>query len=113
MKEFTLTVPYSSQSIAFIVKENRRSEFTKWEDIFDNEKHIIGIPEFYYSENIIKRYFKQGKAWKRTCPACENEMGMARVLRAKGSSGMYWLCQNNSCNTLVTTAGAKAGALAL
>ncbi len=54
---------------------------------------------------------KKGKAWKRSCPSCENEMDMARVLRANGPSGMYWLCQNNSCNTLVTTAGAVAGTL--
>lgn len=54
---------------------------------------------------------KKGKAWKRACPACETEMDMARILRAKGPSGMYWLCQNNSCNTMVTTSGAVAGTL--
>ncbi len=68
MKEFTLTVPYSSQSIAFIVKDERRSEFTNWKNIFNNENLIIGIPELYYSENLIKRYFKHGKVWEISTP---------------------------------------------
>jgi len=68
MKEFTLTVPYSNQSIAFIVKDKRRSEFTNWKNIFSNENLIIGIPELYYSENLIKRYFKHGKVWEISTP---------------------------------------------
>jgi len=68
MKELTLTVPYSSQSIAFIVKKERRSEFTNWQSIFNNENYIIGIPELYYNENLIKRYFKHGKVWKISTP---------------------------------------------
>ncbi len=68
MKEFTLTVPYSSQSIAFIVKEERRSEFTNWQNIFSNDKLIIGIPELYYNDNLIKRYFKHGKVWEISTP---------------------------------------------
>ena len=68
MKEFTLTAPYSSQSIAFIVKEDRRNEFTNWKNIFSNENYIIGIPELYYSENLIKRYFKHGKVWEISTP---------------------------------------------
>lgn len=68
MREFTLTVPYSSQSIAFIVKEERRSEFSNWQDIFKREDLIIGIPELFYSENLIKRYFKHGKVWQISTP---------------------------------------------
>ncbi len=68
MKELTLTVPYSSQSIAFIVKEERRSEFTDWKTIFSKEELIISIPELYYSENIIKRYFKHSKVWEISTP---------------------------------------------
>lgn len=56
---------------------------------------------------------KKGKSWVRPCPACETEMGMAKVMRVKGSSGMFWLCTNTSCNTLVTTAGATVGTLSL
>jgi len=68
MKEFTLTVPYSSQSIAFIVKDERRSEFTDWKTIFSNEELIISIPELYYNENLIKRYFKHSKVWEISTP---------------------------------------------
>ena len=68
MQEFTLTVPYSSQSIAFIVKDDRRSEFTNWKNIFSNEALIIGIPELYFSENLIRRYFKHGKVWQISTP---------------------------------------------
>ena len=68
MKELTLTIPYSSQSIAFIVKEERRSEFTDWKTIFDNESLIISIPELYYNENLIKRYFKHNKVWEISTP---------------------------------------------
>lgn len=68
MKEFTLTVPYSSQSIAFIVKDERRSEFTDWKSIFSNEELIISIPELYYNENLIKRYFKHSKVWEISTP---------------------------------------------
>lgn len=68
MKEFTLTAPYSEQAIALIVKENRRNEFTRWKDILSNENLIIGIPELYYSENLIKRYFRQDKVWEISTP---------------------------------------------
>ena len=68
MKEFTLTIPYSSQSIAFIVKDERRSEFTDWKAIFDNEELIISIPELYFNENLIKRYFKHSKVWEISTP---------------------------------------------
>jgi ABC-type amino acid transport substrate-binding protein len=68
MRKFTLTVPYSSQSLVFIVKENRRSEFTNWVSIVKNKNFIIGIHELYYSENLIKRYFKLGTAWEISTP---------------------------------------------
>lgn len=56
---------------------------------------------------------KKGKAWVRSCPECETDMNMAKIMRVEGSSGMYWLCTNTSCNTLVTTAGGSAGTLEL
>lgn len=54
---------------------------------------------------------KKGKASARPCPVCGTDMAMAKVLRVEASSGMYWLCTNNSCNSMVTTSGAQAGAL--
>ena len=56
---------------------------------------------------------KKGKGTQKSCPTCENEMQIAKLIRTTGPSGMFWLCQNGSCNTLVTTAGAHAGTLAL
>lgn len=54
---------------------------------------------------------KKGKAAARPCPTCGTDMAMAKVLRVEESSGMYWLCTNNTCNTMVTTSGARAGVL--
>ncbi|MGL1956236.1 MAG: cation:dicarboxylase symporter family transporter [Colwellia sp.] len=68
IKEFTLTIPYSSQSIAFIVKEERRNEFTNWSNIFNRDDLIIGIPEIYFSENLVNRYFHHGKVWEISTP---------------------------------------------
>lgn len=68
MKDFTLTASYSTQSIAFIVKDERRSEFTNWKSIFADESLIIGIPELYYSESLINRYFKHSKVWEISTP---------------------------------------------
>jgi hypothetical protein len=47
------------------------------------------------------------------CPECENEMQIAQLIRVSGPSGMFWLCENRSCNTLLTTANAPAGTLEL
>ncbi len=68
MKEYTLTVPYSSQSMAFLVKEERRKEFNDWQSIFAREDLIIGIPEIFYSENIVSRYFEKTTAWEIATP---------------------------------------------
>ncbi len=56
---------------------------------------------------------KKGKANAKACPVCEGEMQISKLIRVSGPSGMFWLCQNGSCNSLVTTAGAAAGALTL
>lgn len=54
---------------------------------------------------------KKGKAAAKACPVCGTDMAMAKVLRVEAASGMYWLCTSNTCNSLMTTAGARAGAL--
>lgn len=56
---------------------------------------------------------KKGKSQAKHCPECDSEMQISKVLRVTGASGMYWLCSNNSCATLVATSGARAGALEL
>ncbi len=68
MKKYTLTIPYSTQPIAFLVKKSRRSEFTQWKNIINQKDLIIGIPELFFSENIVKRYFSLDKAWQISTP---------------------------------------------
>lgn len=68
MMEFTLTVPYSKQDIAFIVKDERRAEFTHWKKLLKRDDLIVGIPEIFFYEDAINRYFTHGKAWEITTP---------------------------------------------
>lgn len=68
MKQYTLTVPYSSQSMAFLVKEERRKEFSDWQSIIAREDLIIGIPEIFYSKNIFHRYFENATVWELSTP---------------------------------------------
>lgn len=68
MKEFSLSVPYSSQHIAFVVKDERRAEFVEWEKIVSRKDLIIGIPEIFFYEKAIEANFKNGKAWKISTP---------------------------------------------
>ena len=68
MKEFSLSVPYSSQHIAFVVKDKRRAEFVEWKKIVNRKDLIIGIPEIFYYEKAISATFKNGKAWKIATP---------------------------------------------
>lgn len=68
MQNYTLTIPYSSQSIAFLVKEARRKEFSDWKNIISRKDLIIGIPEIFYSENVVKRYFSHITAWEISTP---------------------------------------------
>lgn len=68
MKEFSLTVPYSSQHIAFVVKDERRAEFVEWEKIINRQDLIIGVPEIFYYEKAIADNFKNGKVWKISTP---------------------------------------------
>ncbi len=56
---------------------------------------------------------KKGKAQAKLCPECESEMTISKILRVEAASGMFWLCGNNSCATMVATSGANAGKLEL
>lgn len=68
MKEFSLSLPYSSQHIAFVVKDDRRAEFITWEQIVSRKDLIIGIPEKFFYEKAIAKNFTNGKAWKISTP---------------------------------------------
>ena len=55
---------------------------------------------------------KIGRATSRTCPECDSEMQVTRIMRySEGPSGMLWTCTNTSCLTLVTKNGNKVGSL--
>jgi proton glutamate symport protein len=68
MKEFSLSLPYSSQHIAFVIKDDRRAEFVDWKQIVNRDDLIIGIPEKFFYEKAIADNFKNGKAWKISTP---------------------------------------------
>lgn len=68
MKEFSLSLPYSTQHVAFVVKDNRRAEFVEWEKIVSRKDLIIGIPEKFFYEKAIADNFTNGKAWKISTP---------------------------------------------
>ena len=68
MAQFTLTMPYSTQSIAIIVKDERRAEFTQWDNILQRDDLILGIPESFYYKKAIAKTFTHGKAWEISTP---------------------------------------------
>jgi len=68
MTRFTLTAPYSQQSLAFIVKDERRAEFTQWSNIVTNKNLTIGIPETFFYQKAVERNFIYGKAWEISTP---------------------------------------------
>lgn len=68
MKGFTLSVPYSNQHVAFVVKNDRRAEFVSWKNILSRKDLIIGIPEIFFYEKAVSKNFTKGKAWKISTP---------------------------------------------
>jgi Na+/H+-dicarboxylate symporter len=68
MVKFTLTVPYSQQSLAFIVKDERRVEFKEWAKIIKNKTLTIGIPETFFYQKAVERNFIYNDAWKISTP---------------------------------------------
>ena len=68
MKKYSLTVPYTKQTIAFLVKDERRSEFTQWQSILDNKELTVGIPETFFYKEALERHFIHGKAWEISTP---------------------------------------------
>jgi len=68
MKTYTLTIPYSTQELAFIVKDDRRAEFTIWKELIDREDLIVGIPETFFYKQGVKEGFKNTTAWEISTP---------------------------------------------
>ncbi len=68
MAQFTLTMPYSTQNIAIVVKDKRRAEFTDWDTILQREDLTLGIPETFFYKKAVARNFTKGKAWEISTP---------------------------------------------
>lgn len=68
MRTYTLSMPYGEQSLAIVVKKERRAEFIYWRDIVENTSSILSIPEtFFYRDAITRNHFK-GKVWEISTP---------------------------------------------
>jgi proton glutamate symport protein len=68
MRRFSLSAPYSQQSLAIIVKDERRAEFTEWQAIITNESLVLGIPETFFYEDAVSTFFKHDTAWELSTP---------------------------------------------
>ena len=68
MQTYGLTVPYTSQPLAFVVKKERRTEFTNWLSAIEREELTIGVPEAFFYKNKIANTFTKAKAWKISSP---------------------------------------------
>jgi len=103
MAQFTLTLPYTTQSIAIIVKDKRRAEFTQWDNILRREDLILGIPESFYYKKAVARMFTHGKAWEISTPRLffkpDNAHIDAMVFGAAASSA--WTLLNPSYTVVV------------
>ncbi|MBA2662134.1 MAG: hypothetical protein H0U74_07535 [Bradymonadaceae bacterium] len=55
---------------------------------------------------------KKGKGSARTCPSCNTDMQMTRVMRfTEGPSGMFWVCTSATCMFVVSKHDVKVGSL--
>ncbi len=68
MRSFGLTIPYTSQQLAFVVQKQRRTEFKTWLTAIDREEIVIGVPEAFYYKNRISSTFTKAKAWEISSP---------------------------------------------
>ncbi|GHG05895.1 cation:dicarboxylate symporter family transporter [Thalassotalea marina] len=68
LTQLTLTDSYVQQHVAFLVKDNRRAEFTDWNKIKANKELIIGIPEAFYYRRAVEQYFTKQTAWEISTP---------------------------------------------
>ena len=56
---------------------------------------------------------KKSTSESRECPDCGSDMEMSRVMRVKGSSGMFWVCSDYKCGSRVAKSGLKVDDLQL
>lgn len=68
MSRYTLTIPYTEQSVALIVKDERRAEFTQWQTLISNKDLILGVPETFFYRSAIIENFDKSKVWEISTP---------------------------------------------
>lgn len=68
MKEYNLTIPYSEETLAFLVKGGRRSQFYNWESISQEKDLLIGIPETFFYRDGIRRRLNKPTIWELSSP---------------------------------------------
>ena len=69
MKEYSLTIPYSEQTIAVLVKTSRRSSFATWQQIREQKDDLLlGVPEAFFYRNGIRTHFGHNNIWELASP---------------------------------------------
>lgn len=68
MKEYNLTIPYSEETLAFLVKSERRQQFYTWKNINQQQDLLIGIPETFFYRDGIQRHLSKPKIWEISSP---------------------------------------------
>jgi ssDNA-binding Zn-finger/Zn-ribbon topoisomerase 1 len=56
---------------------------------------------------------KRDSGIKKSCPECDSDMEMTRVMRPNGPSGMFWVCTDYKCATIISKSGVRLDALEL
>ena len=56
---------------------------------------------------------KRDEGIKKSCPECESDMEMTRVMRSEGPSGMFWVCTDYKCASIVSKTGVQLDPLEL
>jgi hypothetical protein len=56
---------------------------------------------------------KRDSGTKKTCSECDSTMEMTRMMRIDGPSGMFWVCSDYKCASIVSKTGVKLDALEL
>lgn len=56
---------------------------------------------------------KKSSGIKKNCPECDSEMEMTRIIRTQGPSGMFWVCSDYKCASVISKTGVRLDALEL
>ena len=56
---------------------------------------------------------KRESGTKKSCPNCDSTMEMTRMMRTDGPSGMFWVCSDYKCASIISKTGVQLDALEL